>query len=136
MSLVIVTKHCYLLCEKVNYITIEEGRDRLEEEEPSLRRLSLIDKFFPRKTEQQLSPRIEKYWSINLSYVPDNGTASNSRMQREEGNVSIRVYEKTEAFHLYKEIVSEIRDQCPDLLYLDKLIDSVLIDARGADIEA
>lgn len=117
MPLVIVTKQCYLVCEKVTFITLEE---RMSENNAK-------SEWWVKKKKEK--PRTE--WVITIDYVPEltQSQVQHARHSSSDNNaVEVRVFNREDAFHLYKEIVTEIREQCPDLLYLDKLIDKVLAD--------
>jgi len=107
MSVVIVTKKCYLICERVNYITIEE--ECLD--------MNRADKFGTRSKNISVP-----YWNIHIDFEPFIPQNSNSpRSRSDESSVMVKVGDKDIAYKLFSEIVNQIREQIPDQLFLDRL---------------
>jgi hypothetical protein len=98
MGVVIVTKKCYIIAEKINHIYVEQEE---------------LDAFS--------SKRRNPKWLIEI-YLERAGLQNNSRNE----NITIRVGTQKAAYALFQEIVAQIRDQIPDQLYLDKLISNFL----------
>jgi hypothetical protein len=107
MSVVIVTKKCYLLCERVNNITLQEESEHM-------------------------SGQMLPYWSINIDFDPiPLSTANNAsfRGNREQDTVVvIKVGDKKNAYELFNLIVNQIREQIPDSLFLSSLVDKFLTE--------
>lgn len=123
MSLVIVTKRCYLICESVTSIIIEPAGER----EGLVTSNGLFKKKAPKPTDPLLME-----WTIEINYIPvgPKSLQSNSGYGKssESGEcISILVTGFKDASILFHEIVGEIREQCPDILFLDKLINDVLM---------
>lgn len=134
MSLILVTQQCYLVCDKITYITLEQQHATdsdgnylyTEAREPTF-----IEKLFRLKNGAR---RHKMVWVVTIDYTPESFQNGNSnRNSRESCTVSIDVFEKEDAVALFKEMVSQIRDQCPDQLYLDKLISNTLGGDANAD---
>jgi hypothetical protein len=125
MSLVIVTKQCFLLCDRIISIVLDEAhKEDTGDEDTQYKRQS----WSFRKTAAKEKP---SEWFIEIKYIPEitsiqgrqNGGAIS---QRDFCSLEIRLFDKDEAFKLYSEIVHEIREQMPDQLFLDKLVNSAL----------
>ena len=99
MSVVIVTKKCYLICERIINMTLHEGV------------LETNTKTYP-------------LWNINIEYeaVPNAGSSGG----KDTDSVNITIGDQKAAYILFTEIVSQIREQTPDQLYLDKLAERYL----------
>ena len=95
----IVTSKNYINCEKVNYITIQSEYETV-------------------------NGRLIPYYQIFIHYIPISYAASSLRDA--ESTVCIRVIGEKTAHALFKDMVSQIREQCPDQLYLDKLTEKYL----------
>jgi hypothetical protein len=125
-NLVIVTKHCYLLCESINYISVEEAEE--EKANNSLFVLPKKKKLKRKLTrQQQLMEALEtkaRVYEITIDFVPVAHPASNGGSRRDDRSaVTIMVRGYTECLALFKDMVHQIREQMPDQLYLDKLVE-------------
>lgn len=100
----IVTSRLYLLCEAINAIKMEYYPERLPN-----------NRFLP-------------FYTIALNITPQNrGTSSDETEQ-----VEIRICGEKAALSFFKELVTQIREQMPDQVYLDKMLEDIL--AGGKDI--
>lgn len=107
MPVIIVTKKCYLQCESVRHITIQEEFEEVVSEDGS--------------------GTIIPHWEI-VVYFQILGGAKTTAFggATDESSVMIKVGDREAAYKLFTEIVSQIRDQMPDQLYLDRLVKDFL----------
>ena len=132
-SIVLVTKQCYLLCESINYISVHEMNDEEKEnvfyDRPRKRR--------GRKkltAKQKLMEKLRKaaqLYAITIDFipVPNNTNASPSNSRRDGTSsvtISVRGYER--AVELYRDMIAQIREQMPDKLFLDKMVEKFFAD--------
>jgi hypothetical protein len=99
MAFHIVTSKCFIACEKVTSVIIEQLKPA------------------PKKEGN------DKYL-IKISYLPT--ASSNSNYSSSEEIVEIVTYGKEETYSLYAEIIKEIQEQFPNEAYLDLLINKIL----------
>lgn len=124
MSLVIMTKRCYLVCESVSSIILEET-ERGDSESKFY-----VPKFLSKKRKLRPVDENAREWTIEINYTahstfgPKSGTYAKSGA--DEQSISVTVTGTKEANLLYKEIIKEIQEQCPDILFLDQLVDRIL----------
>lgn len=110
----IVTSRSFILCESINHIILQSEPEYVNE------------------------VRID-FYCINIDFVP--GTRNNPPVQsnafgslnknEERGFVQIKVIGENTALKLFKELISQIREQIPDQAYLDKMIENILSGAIG-----
>lgn len=113
MSIVVVTSRCFLIAERITYITLQ---DRFVDNYVVKKKL-----FGKDKTINQPVPRCH----ISLSYdikpvVVNNGYTPEAQ------HIDIEFDSKTEALQVFTAMVEQIREQSPDELYLDKLMERML----------
>jgi hypothetical protein len=104
--MVIVTQNQYILAKTIHHITLNENVEYVE--------LKINGKFTQVKCET---------FSINITYTPDV-QSPNSRDDWRECMVVLR--NKNRAYKAYKELIHQIREQNPDQLFLDKVMESIL----------
>ena len=124
-SIVIVTKHCYLLCETINYIAINE----VEEHDLDLR-------FFEKRkrgkkpTKKQVDAWKKEQFQIIIDFVPANGVnPQNTTHHNGNGNttaVVIRISGREKCLSLFSHMVEQIREQIPDNKFLDDIVEKFL----------
>lgn len=115
-EVIIVTKQCYLVCERINSITITET-----DEGDRVFSLSSIRKNSKKKTKKP----IDKKFRIVIDFVPLSAN-SPSNQYSSNGNtaaVAIEMRGEKAVLGLFKQIVDQIREQQPDKLWLDKLVE-------------
>lgn len=130
MAFHIVTSRCFIACEKVTSVVIEENipeRTRVRPKKTKAKK---------NKLGKLAAPVAEppKQFTITVSYYPlakqtnnQNGYGSSSSSTGiEECSIDLRVFGKKESYDLYREIVKEVRDQHPNEGYLDELVDKLL----------
>ena len=113
-EIVIVTRQCYLICESINFISVDE--------------VDNDDKFIGKGKSKKKKDE-NKYYEITIDFMPAaTNTGNNHNRGRELGTVTINVQGKQECFALFNEMVKQIRDQMPDVLFLNKLVENFLVD--------
>lgn len=135
-NIVIVSSRCYLLCESINWISIDIQGDTLDddgdivfEESLSTRRKNKKTKVSKRKTLSAEKERLNKlnntFYKISVNFVPVNGGGNQmSRPDVRQVDVLVRGHDK--AMSTYHEMVTQIREQLPDQMFLDKLVEKLL----------
>ena len=128
-NIILVTKQCYLLCESINYIAVHEMDE--EDKADSL----LYTPPVKRKSRKKLTPkqqlleklkRAAQLYQITIDFVPvPNVVASNGNSRSNSGttsvDITVRGYER--CIELYMEMIQQIREQQPDKLFLDKMVE-------------
>lgn len=135
-SVVIVTSQCYLLAESINYIIINEVDDSDDRE------------WNPRNTKNRKVRRNNKVvrdyilerkpFNIVIDFMPKNqpqNQNSNKNNNDESSIVNITVHGLTRTLRVFQDIVMQLREQIPDELFLDKLVEQFLADASGGNAE-
>lgn len=139
-SIVIVTKQCYLICEAINYIAVNEIRD--SDAENALKNYGVNKRKVKKKTmnlrERVKYHKTEQLHKITIDFIaapthsgpnaPRNGGTGS-----ETSSVDITVRGNDRCMALYNSMVNQIREQMPDQVYLDNLIDKFLIDNKVED---
>jgi hypothetical protein len=124
---VIVSRQAYLICESINYIVINEADDNEDGFSLSSKR-----KKTPASTKRQREYiKLHKPYSIVIDFISTTkgqggGSNRNGMGGGDSDNVRITVHGLDRTVALYTEIVEQIREQMPDVLYLDKLVDRFL----------
>lgn len=103
--IVLVTRKCYVVADKINYVTIhEENEDYVHRGRRCKRRI----------------------YNIIIDFEPVSTTSH----KRGDGQVVVKIQDdEKKANGLYMDMVQQIREQCPDQLYLDKVIENFLDEA-------
>lgn len=115
MSLVIVTKRCFLICDEITHITL---MDRTNDSEEPDERTWIARILKPRRA---LTPKPDREFSIEIQYKTQSLHGGYDHNQ-----LSVWVTGYEEALELYRQVVHEIRDQKPDVKFLDQLVESML----------
>lgn len=134
-SIVIVTKQCYLLCEAINYIAINEVRDDEDE--------STIGRFFdkPKRgrkskklTKKQLEALKQQQFQIIIDFIPVNGISPSSGTLRNSNSsnatVGIKVTGRDRCLELFAHMVEQIREQIPDNKFLDEIVEKFIQETK------
>lgn len=128
-SIVIVTNQCYLLCDAINYIAIREiYEDQEEDDRLILNRRKRKRKLTQKQKMMQKLKKETQLYEISIDFVStNNGNAqSNSRHGGPDNSLTIVVRGYDNCLTLYKDMVDQIREQLPDKVFLDKLVDRFL----------
>ena len=128
MAFHVVTKRCFLACEKVTSVIIEE----LIPDKPRPRPRRKKKNITPGKTVKALKTP-PKLFSITISYYPianikNSAYSSGNGNSTEEYSLDLKIVGKKEAHLLYAEIIREVQEQNPGEGYLDKLVHKMLED--------
>lgn len=103
----IVTSRAYLLCESINCITMQYNPDH-----------------------HRGNKKVIPFYDIHVDY---NKASQNGQISQDNNYIlTIRVAGEKVALQVYKEIVKQIREQLPDQVYLDKMLEDIL--SGGKDI--
>jgi hypothetical protein len=116
-QLVLVTKQCYLICESINFISVD-AMDRSDE-------LKISKK--GNKARKKIEDK--RFYEITIDFVAaQTAQGNNHNRGKDIGTVTVNVQGKEECFALFNEMVKQIRDQMPDVLFLNKLVENFLVD--------
>jgi len=74
-----------------------------------------------------------KKYLITVVYTPENGNPNQHNSELRECTVALT--SKKEAYLLFKDMTHQIREQTPDALYLNKLLENFLADDENKKIE-
>lgn len=120
-NLVIVTKHCYLLCESINSISLEEcdGQDEKWAPLPKKKKKMALK---PNKAIKTDAIKNTLEYEITIDFISSMAPTS-GRNGGSDRTLAIRIRGYDRALALYKDMVNQIREQLPDKLFLDKLCD-------------
>jgi hypothetical protein len=142
-SIVIVTSQCYLLAEAINFIVINEDDDSIDREwrpnAPKQRKVRNTNKV----VREYMMER--KPFNINISFIPKAGAAqanssslsSSSKHNSDNSTlVSVKVHGLQRTLKVFQDIVSQLREQIPDELFLDRLVERFLTDMDGSVSDA
>lgn len=144
MAFHIVTEKCFLVCEKVTSILLEECAPVVVSLPRKRRRVSKGKRKVKGKVP---APKPERWFNLKISYYPvTNPSKNNSSYNKdptEEYELNITIEGVKPAHTLYAEIIKEVQEQHPNEGYLDKLIDKMLAgeafkvdEPNGIDREA
>ena len=113
-SIVIATSRAYLICDKILYMNIEPF---LERDEYAARR----------------SANLAQTYMITICFRsadnPSNGNLA--RNSDEQYIMNLKVLGEEPAMALFKDMVCQIREQSPDQVYLDKMVEQILSGQKG-----
>ena len=118
-QIVIVTKQCYLVCESINYISICEDTEKPKN--------SLFHGAPKKKSSKGKAARSNKensLYKLIIDFTPIAQNPNNSRSSSGSNTVSLDVLGERTCMALFKDMVGQIREQSPDKLYLDKLVEN------------
>jgi hypothetical protein len=125
MAFHIVTNKCFLACEKVNSVVLQE----IIPDTPPPRKKRKKSKKYSTKKKISAPKLVEvpQQFCITIGYYPQQKTANpNARNEDSEYSLDLTVFSKKEAYALYAEIIKEVQEQHPSEGYLDKLVNSLL----------
>lgn len=138
-NIVIVSSHCYLLCEAINHISIDVcGEDDLFERNDrpiefaknanrsSRRKNSKKPKRLSKKEKEQKELEERTYYQITVNFVAVNRNVQGRMGNEDQRTVQVIVHGRDEAMKLYKDMVDQIRNQIPDQLFLNDLVTRLL----------
>lgn len=103
--MVIVTSNHYLIAKSISHIVLDEFIDYTDARTRSGKYTSI-----PR-------PR----YDICITYIPEYAQRADDTRE-----CTIRLTSKAQAHIIYRDLISQIREQMPDQLFLDNVVDSIL----------
>jgi hypothetical protein len=121
MALHIVTSKCFLTCDKILYIKLEERPD-----DPDAVVYKPKKKGRPSKKEKAELAKPQVTHRIMIGYYPVSASNNNYNGGPNECCLEVTVPDKQTADALYMKIVREVQEQHPNELYLDKLVHKML----------
>lgn len=128
-SVVIVTSQCYLLAESINYIVINEVDDSDDKEwRPTSAKNRKI-----RKTNKVVRDYIleRKPFNIVIDFVPKGQPQNQNKGSSDESSViTITVHGLKRCVLMFHDIVEQLREQIPDQMFLDKLVEKLLTETE------
>lgn len=129
MAFHIVTKKCFLACEKVTSVIIEEMVP--DRPKPMRRRKKKKGSKMLLTAKSKPVAVQPKQFTITIAYYPlnsnnKNGNFGNGSGSSEEYTLQMHIFGKKEANMLYAEIIREVQEQHPGEGYLDKLVNKML----------
>jgi hypothetical protein len=106
--MVIVTQNQYVLATKIHAVTLSEDHEWVD--------LTVNGK----------RTNVKEYkYVLSIIYTPDlTGQNTNHKDETKECSVTLRG--KVNAYKVYKDLVSQIREQMPDTLFLHQAIENLL----------
>lgn len=133
MAFHVVTNRCFLACEKVTSVVIEE----LMPDRPPPRPKKKMGKKYlkTKKTPAAAIVKPPRQFSITISYYPiaiNTQQYNSGNGTRDEHSMDLRVIGKDTAYALYAKIIKEVQEQHPNEGYLDKLVGEML---EGVDFK-
>jgi len=109
---IIVTKNQFIRANQINHIIVDELVENIQIGH---------DGFAMKK------------YLITVVYTPENGNPNQHSSELRECTVALT--SRKEAYLLFKDMTNQIREQTPDALYLNKLLENLLGDADMKKIE-
>jgi hypothetical protein len=130
-NIVLVTDHCYLQCQAINFIAINEVESKAEE--PSLfvtsrQKRSRKNKFNRGSKKKQAKP--ERLYQVVIDFIPIGNPNTGGSLSRgnDQAQVGVTVVGRDTCLKLFATIVHQIREQQPDALYLNQLVERFLTE--------
>lgn len=126
MAIHIVTSRCFLACEKVLSVKIEDYPRIEDEDVASVTKPKPVKKKGKKAKKTKPAEPLRDY-RITIGYYP---AAINSQAPRNydsgEYMLELAIRDKEKAYKVYSEIVREVQEQHPTEGYLDKLVGQML----------
>lgn len=110
--MIIVTKNQFIRATQINHIILDELVENIQIGNDGF--------------------ALKKYL-ITVVYTPENGSPNQHNSDLRECTVALT--SRKEAYLLFKDMTSQIREQTPDALYLNKLLENLLNDEDMKKIE-
>jgi len=134
-SIVIVTKQCYLLCEAINYIAINEVQDDDDKELSSMFDKPKRGRKSRKPTKKQVEAWKRQQYQIVIDFVPANGiNPTNGNQLRKSGGdtatIGIKITGRDRCLDLFAHMVEQIREQIPDNKFLDEIVEKFIQETK------
>jgi hypothetical protein len=129
-NIIIVTRQCYLQAEAINHIAVHEVSESDKEDSlfydppPTINRRSK-KKLTPKQKLLDKLKRAAQLYQITINFVPHAGNPQAGISKHSNGNdsVEIQVRGYDRAMGLYQDMLAQIREQLPDRLFLDRMVE-------------
>ncbi len=106
MGIVIVTRNQYIIADKIHHVTLDERKEYHDVRNPKGKFVGIT----------------QRSYHINIIYTPD----SNSSGRNDRTECSVNILGKADAYKVYRDLIQQIREQSPDQLFLDKVLENLL----------
>lgn len=129
-NIVIVTKQCYLLCQAIVYVAVNETYNG-EEKEDIFYRPKKPKKLTKKQQQQKKDAEARAKYQIIIEFIPINNSSNNIHNNMGPNGtctLAISVTGKEECLGLFASMVGQIREQIPDQLWLDTLVQRFLTE--------
>jgi hypothetical protein len=132
-EIILVTRQCYLVAEAINHISLHEMNEDEKDESlfytPPIKRKRRKKLTAKARLLEQLKKAAQLY-QITINFKPVAGSQPNngkhhSNYDESHVNITVRGYDR--AIELYRDMISQIREQMPDRLFLDKMVENFLV---------
>jgi hypothetical protein len=127
-NIVIVTEQCYLLCEAINFIVINEVSDDEDDSLFETKRSKARNK----KVKKPVKPQVDnRRFNIIIDFIPTGGAIPSQQLKKSgstpgSAHVSIAIVGKDYCIKLFSHMVKQIREQIPDNRFLDSIVEEFL----------
>ncbi len=118
MSLVIVTQNQYILAHRIHHIVLNEGYEYHD----------------VRNHHGRIIGVRENTYSIYMLYTPEQTQNGHQNSREEVRECTVTMRGKVHAYRVYKDLIRQIREQMPDVLFLNKALESLLSEEDFAKI--
>lgn len=109
MSVIIVTKNSYIKAREIFHMTMDENIGTIE---------MMVN------GRRQDVPYAN--YVINIFYAPETGQQHTSHGQNEDRHMSMTLLQKADAYGIFKDIMTQIREQCPDQKWLTEAFEKMI----------
>lgn len=116
--MIIVTDRCFIAAKAIHYVTIQENKVAFEDTS-KLGKFAQLRNFFLKKVPSRPTQEVTEY-RILINYSP------NTQISNGEETCVITLFDKASTYKLFKEIVTQYREQNPDEVFLNKIMESFL----------
>ncbi len=136
-NIVLVTKQCYLICESINYIAVSEFDNGEKEVCYDSPRRNRRKKLTAKQRALEKLKKASQIYQVTIDFVPVANNNSSPKNHGHDGStsVSIPVRGYLRCLELYKEMITQIREQQPDKFFLDKMVEKFLAENGGDEFK-
>lgn len=106
MGIVIATRNQYIIADKIHHVILDEHKTYHDFRNPKGRMVGIA----------------ERYFSITIIYTPEAVTGG----RNDKSECAIKILAKVDAYKVYRDLIQQIREQSPDQLFLDKVLENLL----------
>lgn len=133
-EVIIVTKQCYLVAESINHISIHEMSESEKDDSlmwsaPSTRDRRRARKMTPKQKLLDSLKKQAQLYQITINFTAGHQNQNSSSIHKsghggsvDTVNITVRGYDR--ALELYQDMLRQIREQLPDKLFLDKMVEN------------